>query len=186
MENQEQERIQKLLKQNRRNRFNKHIVLSIVVLWLFAILMIVPFMAQGTELSHRFKSPSFSGIGTSSHYLTIENQQKSRADKIQSDIEASILAAARAEESTLLSKFIRNFESRVYSQLSKQLVDSLFDGTGAQYGSFVLEGNTITYQVQPCDDFESCAVGDEVISMDILDDDGSTTNITIPVGAGTF
>ena len=133
MENQEQERIQKLLKQNRRNRFNKHIVLSIVVLWLFAILMIVPFTAHGTELSH-----------------------------------------------------IRNFESRVYSQLSKQLVDSLFDGTGAQYGSFVLEGNTITYQVQPCDDFESCAVGDEVISMDILDDDGSTTNITIPVGAGTF
>ena len=98
MENQEQERIQKLLKQNRRNRFNKHIVLSIVVLWLFAILMIVPFTAHGTELSHRFKSPSFSGIGTSSHYLTIENQQKSRADKIQSDIEASILAAARAEE----------------------------------------------------------------------------------------
>ena len=186
MENQEQERIQKLLKQNKIKKFNTQVVLLLLIVWLFGVLISIPFMAHGTELSHKFKSPSFSGIGTSSHYLTIENQQKSRADKIQSDIEAAILAASRAEESTLLSKFIRNFESRVYSQLSKQLVDSLFDGTGSQYGSFVLEGNTITYQVQPCDDFESCAVGDEVISMDILDEDGSTTNITIPVGAGTF
>ena len=30
------------------------------------------------ELVHGFKNPSFSGIGTSAHYLTVENQEKSR------------------------------------------------------------------------------------------------------------
>ena len=38
------------------------------------------------EIVHKFKSPSFSGIGQSSHYLTIENQEKSRRDKIAQDI----------------------------------------------------------------------------------------------------
>ena len=28
------------------------------------------------EQVHSFKNPSFSGIGTSAHYLTIENQEK--------------------------------------------------------------------------------------------------------------
>ena len=38
------------------------------------------FTAQcyGTELVHKFKNPSFSGIGTGAHYLTIENQEHSR------------------------------------------------------------------------------------------------------------
>ena len=27
---------------------------------------------------HKFKNPSFSGIGTSAHYLTIENQEFTR------------------------------------------------------------------------------------------------------------
>ena len=30
------------------------------------------------QLVHKFKSPSFNGMGTSSHYLTIENQEFSR------------------------------------------------------------------------------------------------------------
>jgi hypothetical protein len=186
MEKREKERIKIMLKEQKIKRFQSQLVLAIIILWIFTILILPFSAAHGTELSHKFKSPSFSGVGVSSHYLTIENQQKSRTDQIASDIEAALLAARRAEDSSLLSKFVRNFESRVYSQLSKQLVDSLFDGTGAQYGSFVLEGNTITYQVQPCDDLSTCAIGDEVISMDIIADDGSTTNITIPVGAGTF
>ena len=31
---------------------------------------------QADQLVHKFKSPSFSGIGTGAHYLTIENQEK--------------------------------------------------------------------------------------------------------------
>ena len=34
------------------------------------------------EMLFKFKSPSFSGNGTSAHYLTIENQEQSRDEKI--------------------------------------------------------------------------------------------------------
>ena len=50
------------------------------------------------ELTHKFKNPSFSGVGTSSHYLTVENQEKSRRDSIQDDIESALKQAERDEE----------------------------------------------------------------------------------------
>ena len=34
------------------------------------------------EIVHEFKSPSFNGSGTSVHYLTIENQEKTLERKI--------------------------------------------------------------------------------------------------------
>ena len=61
---------------------------------LLAIFIIgfMPVELSADELTHKFKSPSFSGIGTSAHYLTIENQEKTRRDKIRDDIEAALLA----------------------------------------------------------------------------------------------
>ena len=38
------------------------------------ILTIITSNAQSDQITHKFKSPSFSGIGTSAQYLTIENQ----------------------------------------------------------------------------------------------------------------
>ena len=149
---------------------------------------------NGDELVHKFKSPSFSGIGTSAHYLTIENQEFSRKKAIQDDIEAALLQAERDAENTTLAKFMRNLESRIYAQLSKQLVESLFttcdatDPTCTQtnFGSFVLEGNTITYQKTTCDPTQwSCTGGDDVIVMTITGEDGTITTIVIPIGAGT-
>ena len=32
------------------------------------------------DIVHTFKNPSFSGIGTGAHYLTIENQESSRTE----------------------------------------------------------------------------------------------------------
>ena len=51
-----------------------------VAIWCFfmgsiMVLMIVGQSLAADEMVHKFKSPSFSGIGTSAHYLTIENQQ---------------------------------------------------------------------------------------------------------------
>ena len=37
-------------------------------------------------ITHKFKSPSFNGIGTSSHYLTIENQEYTRKLTIKEEI----------------------------------------------------------------------------------------------------
>tara|TARA_A100001015_G_scaffold5701_1_gene7198 strand:- start:2209 stop:2712 length:504 start_codon:yes stop_codon:yes gene_type:complete len=137
------------------------------------------------EQVHTFKNPSFSGIGTSAHYLTIENQEKSRRDKIRDDIEAALKAAEREEQNSTLAKFIRNLESRIYAQLSKQLVDNMFGNDETSYsGSFTLEGNTITYQrTEQCQEDGVCI---EVIIMTITDSEGSETVITIPIGTGGF
>ena len=51
------------------------------------LLAIFSFSVHGDEIKFKFKNPSFSGVGTGAHYLTIENQEKSRKDKIQADIE---------------------------------------------------------------------------------------------------
>ena len=149
------------------------------------------------ELAHTFKSPSFNGQGISAHYLTIENQQKSRTDAIQEKIDSAILSAARELENTVMAKFMRNLESRIYSQLSKQLVENLFKQcdlmvdpacTQATFGSFALEGNTVSYLKTTCDtaSMSGCVLGDEVIILTVVADDGTETIITIPVGNGTF
>jgi|TARA_B100001964_G_scaffold121545_1_gene134927 hypothetical protein len=137
------------------------------------------------EIVHGFKNPSFSGIGSSAHYLTVENQEKSRRDEIQDDIESALKAAEREESNSTLAKFIRNLESRIYAQLSKQLVDNMFGNEAASMmGSFSLEGNEINYErSNQCDSDGIC---EDVIVMTITDSEGSTTTITIPVGTGGF
>ena len=108
------------------------------------ILLAVTTTATADEIVQKFKNPSFSGVGISAHYLTIENQQKSRKDQIRDDIESALKAAEREADNTTLAKFIRNLESRIYAQLSKQLVDNMFGNEQASlFGSFALEVNDI-------------------------------------------
>jgi len=149
------------------------------------------------ELVHEFKNPSFSGVGTSSHYLTIENQEFSRKQAIADDIEAALLAAQREAENTTIAKFIRNLESRIFAQLSKQLVEKLFQTcteaqlvaetcTPTTMGSFVLEGNVISYEKTTCDASRwACQQGEDVIVLTVISEDGTETQIVLPVGAGT-
>ena len=137
-----------------------------------ACILLVSTNVVADELVMKFKNPSFSGIGTSSHYLTIENQEKSRKDKIKDDIEAELLRLKREEENSTLNKFLRNLESRIYSQLSKQLVDNMFGNEeGANFGTFLIEGNTVTYERLIGED------GVEFIRLTIVDAEGSTTTI---------
>ena len=129
----------------------------------------------------KFKNPSFSGQGTGAHYLTIENQEHSRKKAIKDAMEAARKAAERDAENTTMAKFIRNLESRIYAQLSKQLVESMFSNDDSvRFGSFVLEGNTVTYEVI------TNADGTEYIKMTIVGEDGTTTVIEIPIGSGNF
>ena len=135
----------------------------------------------GDELVHEFKNPSFSGIGTGAHYLTIENQEFSRKKAIEEALEAARKAAERAEDNTTLAKFIRNLESRIYAQMAKQLVESMFSNDNpVRFGSFVLEGSTVTYEVITNED------GSEFIRMTIVDENGTSTIIEIPIGSGYF
>lgn len=133
------------------------------------------------DIVHKFKNPSFSGIGTGAHYLTIENQESSRKKAIRDALDAAEKAAQREEENSTLAKFIRNLESRIYAQFAKQLVESMFaNDTPAGFGSFVLEGNTITWEVITDES------GTEFIRLIVVAEDGTSTEITIPVGTGNF
>ena len=136
---------------------------------------------QAQEIVHAFKNPSFSGVGTGAHYLTIENQEHSRKKAIEDSLEAARKAAEREAEKTTLAKFIRNLESRIYAQFAKQLVESMFSNDNpASFGSFVLEGNVVTWEVVTSED------GSEWIRLTINASDGTETVIEIPVGTGNY
>ena len=127
------------------------------------------------EMVHQFKNPSFSGIGTSAHYLTIENQEFSRKMSIKEELKALQDQIERDKENTTLARFIRNLESRIYAQLSRQLVENLFGETASTEGTLTLEGNTITYSVE-----------DGIITLVITDSNGDTTTIQLPIGNFSF
>lgn len=127
------------------------------------------------EMTHSFKNPSFSGVGTSAHWLTIENQEANRKKALKDEIKAYQEELEREAENTTLARFIRNLESRIYAQLSRQLVDNLFGETPSESGTLELEGNTIEYSVD----------GD-FITLIITDADGNTTEITLPIGDFSF
>ena len=70
---------------------------------------------------------------------------------------------------------MRNLESRVYAELSRQLVNNLFGETPSSSGTITLEGNTIEY------------TSDGVtLTLKITEADGTVTEITIPIGTFTF
>ena len=131
--------------------------------------------ARADQIVHKFKSPSFSGIGTSSHYLTIENQTFNRKMSIKEEIKAIQDQIERDKENTTLARFMRNLESRIYAQLSRQLVENLFGETPSTSGTIELEGNIITYTSDG-----------QFITLTITDSDGNITEITLPIGSFTF
>lgn len=154
-------------------------VATLVTIFVLSIIAISP--VDASEIVHKFKNPSFSGIGTASHYLTVENQEFSRKKQIEEALAAAEKAAQREAENTTLAKFIRNLESRIYAQMSKQLVESMFQNDGAvRFGSFTLEGSVVTYEVI------TNADGSELIKMTIVDTNGTETIIEIPIGSGYF
>ena len=144
----------------------------------FALLFFILFCSEALrsdELLYKFKNPSFSGANTSSHYLTIENQETTRRQKIAEDIQSAIDDAEREESNSTLARFIRNFESRVYAQLSRQLVEQLFGENPSTEGKLELEGNLIEYIVEA-----------ETITLIITDENNDSTTISVPIGDFTF
>ena len=87
---------------------------------------LVPSIALSSELVHEFKSPAFSGIGYSSHVLTIEQLESNRKKAIKDEQKAAEEKADRDYKSTNAYKFKNNLESRIYAQMSKQIADSMF------------------------------------------------------------
>ena len=166
----------KTKKQLQEEQAEKTLLMRLLVV--FGIAIFVGVFCQNLwsdQIVHKFKSPSFNGVGTSSHYLTIENQEFSRKLTIKEEIKALQDEIKREKENSTLARYMRNLESRVYAELSRQLVNNLFGETPQSSGTITLEGNTIEY------------TSDGVtLTLKITEADGTVTEITIPIGTFTF
>ena len=91
--------------------------------------------AGASGIDFKFGSPSFSNNGKSSHYLTIENIEKTRKDAIKTKNEAAAKALKDEAKSTPIAKFKANLEARFYTALAKQITDNVFGSDGNQQDS---------------------------------------------------
>ena len=153
--------------------------LRIMVLGLFCYVLSTPSIAS--ELVHDFANPSFSGSGYSTHVLSLEQLRYSREKNIKDDAKSAAAAAEREANNTTINKFIKNVESRIYANLSKQLVDNMF-GTSctsdcATSGTADVEGSTI-YWVKD--------TSTEIITLTITDPSGTVSTLSVPVGDFIF
>ena len=137
-----------------------------------------------SELVQEFNNPSFSGNGYSAHVLSINQLEVQREKTLEDERKSEAAAAERAEKNTTINKFITNVESRIYANLSKQLVDNMF-GEGCDSstttcptsGSSEIEGATI-YWVKD--------TTTEEITLTITADDGTVTTMVVPIGDFKF
>jgi membrane-bound inhibitor of C-type lysozyme len=122
-----------------------------------------------------FKSPSFNGIGYSSHVLTIENQEFTRKVQLQKDIQAALDKAKADKSNTNISKFMNNLESRIYAQISQNLATAMFANGGSTSGSLNFEGNTIFWTKDSSN-----------VYLTVTDAVGNQTTVTVPLGQFIF
>ena len=155
------------------NRQDKIKVLIISLMGLF--LLVFTTIISADEMVHEFKSPSFSGVGTSSHYLTIENQETNRKEALAEEIKALQDEIEREENNTVEARFMRNLTSRIYANIARQVEAALFGEDTNKSGSMELDGNTIEYEIT-----------DEEVKVTITDEDGTVTEVVVPIGGFTF
>ena len=154
---------------------------KVVLVSFFYVLLVGPNTLTASEIVHEFKNPSFSGTGYSSHVLSIEQLQYNREKNVKDDAKSAAAAAVRAENNTTIAKFIKNVESRIYANLSKQLVDNMFGtsctGTCPTSGTAEVEGSTI-YWIKD--------TSTEIITLTITDPTGNVTTMSVPLGDFQF
>ena len=129
---------------------------------------------SASELTFGFKSPSFNGVGQSSHYLTIENIEKTRKDAIIAKKKADAKALKDEINGTAVAKFKANLEARFYTALAKQITDNVFGADGLQQdsGTFTgTNGETVAW-VTPG------GTGNVVVT--VTESDGTETVFTMP------
>ena len=142
--------------------------LSIIIIGFLALVG----TASADTLTFDFKNPSFSGQGYSNHVLAIEQLQHQRKQQLKEEAEAKQREAERDAANTTLAKFLNNVESRIYANISKQLVDNMFANDGSTSGTAEIEGATIYWIKDTTAD---------TITVQITEADGTFTELTVPL-----
>jgi hypothetical protein len=163
---------------------------TLLQMLMFALMVFSTTTTAG-DLTFGFKNPSFSGTGWSSHVLSIEQLQYQREQGVIDDKTAAEKAADRAAKNTTLSKFVTNVESRIFANLSKQMVDNMF-------------GTNCTPSDPDIPDIDECPIDGvatlpdgstvkwekdttlDTITLTVTDATGTITQLIVPVGDFKF
>ena len=160
-----------------------------VKLKLLLTLLTLTTICQASELTFSFGNPSFSGEGYSSHVLSISQLEYNRKEAVKDDLIAAQKAADREAKNTTLAKFVTNVESRIFANLSKQMVDNMFgtnctedtDTTEVECplsGTATLPDGSTVYWAK-----DNTA---ETITLTVTDASGGVTQLIVPVGDFKF
>ena len=103
-------------------------------------------------------------------------KEKAAAEKKRLEQEAADKAAARAAANTTLAKFVTNVESRIFANLSKQMVDNMF-GTNCTEDT-----DTVAIECPP--DGEATLPDGSVVKW-VRDDTLETITLTVIDATGT-
>ena len=160
----------------------QNILYFVLAISIFLLGGIVAQALNADELVHKFGSPSFSGINQSAHYLTIDEQERTRKEKIAQDVQDRLEEAQREADNTVMAKFLRNLQSRIYSTLAKDISESLFN-----YGSTPTVDNPVAGEINLEGNILRWVNNGITITLTIEEwFDGvliSTTEIVIPIGS---
>jgi len=140
------------------------------------VLLFLTSTSYASELGFSFNSPSFNGVGYSSHVLSIYQLENAAKQRQEDRRRQEQLQLDRAAANSPVNQFIQSFQSLVYTQLAKNLSDQLFGENPSNAGTLSFNNVTINWTRN----------GQEVV-MAINDrSTGSTTTITVPIGAFSF
>ena len=138
------------------------------------------------QLEFGFKNPSFhSGNGYSSHVLSVEQLRFTRQKEEKAEAEAKAKELERESSQNTVKKFLVNVESRIYAQLSKQLVDNMFGICDPGVTSCVTtDSGTATVEGAEISWVRDTTTG--TITLNIISEDGTTTTISVPIDGFGF
>ena len=134
-------------------------------------------ICQASELTFGFKNPAFSGVGWSTHALSIAQIEFNREQGVADDKTAAEKAADRAAKNTTLAKFVTNVESRIFANLSKQMVDNMF-------GTNCTPDDDEVPDIEECPEDGQATLPDGSIVKWVRDDTAKTITLTVIDAAG--
>ena len=145
-------------------------------------LLAVCTITQSSELVHNFNSPAFSGLGYSSHVLTIYQLEQQQKEKNRAEAAASSAEALRIEANKPQNKFKANLESKIYNEIATKVSQSLFNGTCSEdtgsCGNIAnLAGNSVEWTVNG---------GMITIRVTNLTDPSQDLTMTMPVATFSY
>jgi hypothetical protein len=146
------------------------------------LVALLPLGVSATQIADfSFKSPAFNGNGYGTYVLTIENQQYTRSQAIQSALESAKAAIKADEKNKPINQFLTNLESRIYAQISQNVATQMFAGGACSNnnpvcgGSINFQGNTLSWLKDPTNPTN--------ILLTVRDAVGNSTVINVPLNS---